>query len=101
MSAEAYITRRVIERAGPRHTGFPAGPRIEEPQARTYEALFGLIDPPRDCSVHDTSWVGPAAALVSAVADLNHFYGQLLGGAMVSRSSPAHRETPDAGPLAR
>jgi D-alanyl-D-alanine carboxypeptidase len=24
-----------------------------------YEAWFGMIDPPRDYSVYDMSWVGP------------------------------------------
>jgi D-alanyl-D-alanine carboxypeptidase len=28
-----------------------------------YEAWFGMIDPPRDYSVYDMSWVGPAASL--------------------------------------
>jgi D-alanyl-D-alanine carboxypeptidase len=36
-----------------------------------------LIDPPRDYSIYDMSWVGPAASLISTVADLNRFYGLL------------------------
>lgn len=86
-TAEDYITREVIERAGLRHTGFPSGPRIEGPHARMYEALYGLIAPPRDYSVYDMSWVGPAAALVSTVEDLNRFYGRLLAGGIVDRAS--------------
>jgi D-alanyl-D-alanine carboxypeptidase len=91
-TAEKYITQNVIERAGLQHTGFPTRPRIEGPHSRMYEALYGLIDPPRDYSVYDMSWVGPAAALVSTVEDLNRFYGKLLGGKIVNRSSLAQMQ---------
>jgi len=91
-TAEKHITRNVIERAGLRHTEFPAGPRIGGPHARMYEAWFGLLDPPRDYSVYDMSWVGPAAALVSTVADLNRFFGLLLAGEIVTRSSLAQMQ---------
>ncbi|MEV7520472.1 serine hydrolase domain-containing protein [Streptomyces sp. NPDC091371] len=90
--AEEYITRNVIERAGLRHTGFPSGPRIEGPHSRMYEALFGLLDPPRDFSVYDMSWTGTGAALVSTMDDLNRFYGKLLDGRIVSRSSLAEMQ---------
>lgn len=86
-AAEEYITRNVIERAGLRHTGFPTGPRIKGPHSRMYEALWGALDPPRDYSVYDMSWTGTGAALVSTMPDLNRFYGKLLDGAVVSRSS--------------
>ncbi|MEV6206936.1 serine hydrolase domain-containing protein [Kitasatospora sp. NPDC051914] len=85
--AEEYITRNVIERAGLRHTGFPTGPRIEGPHSRMYEALFGVLDPPRDYSVYDMSWVTTGAGLVSTMEDLNRFYGRLLDGGIVGRSS--------------
>ncbi|GAA2455170.1 serine hydrolase domain-containing protein [Streptomyces macrosporus] len=88
-TAEEYITRNVIEPAGLRHTGFPDGPRIEGPHPRMYEALYGLIDPPRDYSVYDMSWVMTGAGLVSTMADLNRFYGRLLDGKVVSRASLA------------
>ncbi|WP_431047312.1 serine hydrolase domain-containing protein [Streptomyces sp. P1-3] len=91
-TAEEYITRNVIERAGLRHTGFPAGPRIKGPHSRMYEAFYGLIDPPRDYSVYNMSWVGPAAALVSTMEDLNRFYGRLLDGEIVNRSSLAQMQ---------
>jgi D-alanyl-D-alanine carboxypeptidase len=91
-TAEKYITQNVIERAGLQHTGFPTRPRIEGPHSRMYEALYGLIDPPRDYSVYNMSWVGPAAALVSTVEDLNRFYGKLLGGKIVNRSSLAQMQ---------
>jgi D-alanyl-D-alanine carboxypeptidase len=89
MTARKCITSTVIEPAGLRHTGFPDGPGIEGPHSRMYEALFGLIDPPRDYSVYDMSWVGVTAGLVSTVADLNRFFGMLFRGEVVSRSSLA------------
>ncbi|WP_308166435.1 serine hydrolase domain-containing protein [Nocardia albiluteola] len=85
--AEQCITRNVIERAGLRDTELPAGPHIEGPHSLHYEAWLGMIDPPRDYSVYDMSFVGPAAALISSVADLNRFYRLLLAGEIVSRSS--------------
>ncbi|MCJ1676388.1 beta-lactamase family protein [Streptomyces sp. APSN-46.1] len=88
-TAEEYITRNVIERAGLRHTEFPAGPRIEGPHSRMYEALWGVIDPPRDYSVYNTSWTGTGAALVSTMEDLNRFYAELLDGKIVNQSSLA------------
>ena len=72
-TAEECITRNVIARAGLRDTGFPAGLHVDGPHSLAYEAWFGMIDPPRDYSVYDMSWVGPAASLVTAVADLNRF----------------------------
>jgi D-alanyl-D-alanine carboxypeptidase len=92
MPAEKYITRNVIERAGLQHTEFPAGPRISGPHSRMYEALYGLIDPPRDYSVYDMSWVGPAASLVSTTPDLNRFYGMLIAGKIVNGSSLAQMQ---------
>ncbi|MGC3002547.1 serine hydrolase domain-containing protein [Streptomyces sp. G35A] len=88
-TAERYITRNVIERAGLRDTGLPTGPRVDGPHSRLYEAWFGMIDPPRDYSVYDMSWVGPSASLISTVADLNRFYGMLLAGEIVGPSSLA------------
>ncbi|MEI7033038.1 serine hydrolase domain-containing protein [Streptomyces pratensis] len=88
-TAEHCITRNVIDRAGLRHTGFPAGPRVDGPHARMYEALFGLIDPPRDYSVYTPSWVTTGAGLVSTTEDLNRFYGLLLAGRIVGRASLA------------
>jgi D-alanyl-D-alanine carboxypeptidase len=89
---ENCITRNVIERAGLRDTELPAGPHISGPHSQMYEAWFGMIDPPRDYSVFDMSWVGPAASLISTVADLNRFYGLLLAGEIVNRSSLAQMQ---------
>ncbi|WP_329192011.1 MULTISPECIES: serine hydrolase domain-containing protein [unclassified Streptomyces] len=86
-TAERYITRCVIERAGLRETELPSGPYVNGPHSRLYEAWFGMIDPPRDYSVYDMSWVGPSASLISTASDLNRFYGMLLAGQIVSPSS--------------
>ncbi|SCK47883.1 hypothetical protein H181DRAFT_04281 [Streptomyces sp. WMMB 714] len=51
-----------------------------------------MIDPPRDHSVYDMSWVGPAASLISTVTDLNHFFGMPLAGERVSWSSLAQMQ---------
>jgi D-alanyl-D-alanine carboxypeptidase len=91
-TVEHYITRNVIERVGLRHTAFPDGPRVDGPHPRMYEALFGLIDPPRDYSVYDMSWVGVAASLVSTTEDLNRFFAKLLDGKIVNRSSLAQMQ---------
>ena len=94
-TAENCITQNVIERAGLRDTELPAGPHVNGPHSQMYEAWFGMIDPPRDYSVFDMSWVGPAASLISTVADLNRFYGMLLAGeivdAFVAGADAAHR----------
>jgi D-alanyl-D-alanine carboxypeptidase len=92
MSAEQCITRNVIERAGLRDTELPVGPHVGEPHSQMYEAWFGMLDPPRDYSVYDMSWVGPAASLISTVADLNHFFALLLAGEIVNRSSLAEMQ---------
>ncbi|MEU2783759.1 MULTISPECIES: serine hydrolase domain-containing protein [Streptomyces] len=86
-TAERCVTRDVIRRAGLHDTGFPTGPEIREPHARLYESWFGMIDPPRDHSVHDMSWVGPAASLISTVSDLNRFFAALLAGDVVGPAS--------------
>ncbi|MFG2498842.1 serine hydrolase domain-containing protein [Streptomyces sp. NPDC048441] len=91
-TAERYITRNVIERAGLRDTELPAGPHIDGPHSRLYEAWFGKVDPPRDYSVYDMSFVGPSASLISTVADLNRFFGMLLAGDIVSPSSLAQMQ---------
>ncbi|WP_226899570.1 serine hydrolase domain-containing protein [Nonomuraea phyllanthi] len=86
-TAAEYITKDVIERAGLQDTELPDGPEVDGPHARLYESWFGMIDPPRDYSVFDMSWVGPAASLISTVADLNRFFGLLLAGEIVDPSS--------------
>ncbi|WP_229907954.1 serine hydrolase domain-containing protein [Amycolatopsis oliviviridis] len=89
---EQHIARTIIETAGLENTGFPAGPPIVGPHSRMYEALFGAIDPPRDYSVYNMSWVMTGAGLVSTVGDLNRFYRKLLDGEIVSLSSLAEMQ---------
>ncbi|MEU0060694.1 serine hydrolase domain-containing protein [Streptomyces sp. NPDC006334] len=91
-TAEEYITRNVIERAGLRDTELPTEPYVDGPHSQIYEAWFGMIDPPRDYSVYDMSWVGPAASLISTVTDLNRFYDRLLAGEVVGPSSLAQMQ---------
>ncbi|GAA2082146.1 serine hydrolase domain-containing protein [Streptomyces albiaxialis] len=88
-TAEECVTRNVIERAGLRDTELPSGPYIKGPHSKLYEAWFGMIDPPRDYSVYDMSWVIPGAGLISTVSDLNRFHGKLTAGEIVSESSLA------------
>jgi D-alanyl-D-alanine carboxypeptidase len=97
MTAERWITRNVIERAGLHNTMFPTGTRIEGPHPKMFEALFGLLDPPRDYSVYDMSWVGVSASLISTVEDLNVFFSALLDGKIVSQDSVA--EMQKTGPV--
>jgi D-alanyl-D-alanine carboxypeptidase len=92
VDAEKCITKNVIDRAGLADTELPVGPHVSGPHSHMYEAWFGMIDPPRDYSVYDMSWVGPAASLISTVADLNRFYGLLLAGDVVNRSSLAQMQ---------
>ncbi|BCJ37382.1 hydrolase [Actinocatenispora thailandica] len=91
-SAERYLTDQVIGRAGLRDTTLPTGTGIDGPHSKHYEAWFGMIDPPRDYSVFDMSWVGPAASLISTVGDLNRFFGLLLAGEIVRPSSLAQMQ---------
>lgn len=90
--AEKYVTENVIERAGLRHTEFPTGTHIEGPHPRIYEALYGLIDPPRDYSVYNMSWVWLTASLISTMEDLNRFFGKLLDGEIVDQPSLAQMQ---------
>ena len=91
-TAEECITRDVIERAGLRDTELASGAHVSGPHSQMYEAWFGMIDPPRDYSVYDMSWVGPAASLISTVADLNRFFGLLLAGEIVDGASLAQMQ---------
>jgi len=91
-TAEKCITQSAIERAGLRDTELPEGPHVSGPHSQMYEAWFGMIDPPRDYSVYDMSWVGPAASLISTLSDLNRFYGLLLACEIVNKASLAEMQ---------
>ena len=85
--AEQHITETILEPLGLAGSELPKKPRIDGPHPKMYERWFGMYDPPHDFSVFDMSWVGPAASLVSTVADMNRFFGLLLAGEVVSPSS--------------
>ncbi|WP_396452878.1 serine hydrolase domain-containing protein [Actinomadura sp.] len=86
-SAEQYITRHVIRKAGLRHTYFPDSPWVVGPHPRMYESLYQHVKPPRDYSVFDMSWAWTAGALVSTMDDLNRFYRGLLTGRIVGEDA--------------
>ncbi|AYF76832.1 class A beta-lactamase-related serine hydrolase [Nocardia yunnanensis] len=92
IAAEKHITRAVIERAGLHHTELATEPTITGPHSKHYESWFGMIDPPRDYSVYDMSFVGPAASLISTTGDLNRFYRLLLAGEIISASALAEMQ---------
>ncbi|GAA2210381.1 serine hydrolase domain-containing protein [Nonomuraea monospora] len=81
--AERYITDHVIHKAGLRHTFFPRTPHLTGPHSRAYESAGGALDPPKDYSVYDMSWLWTAGALVSTMDDLNRFYRLLLRGELL------------------
>jgi D-alanyl-D-alanine carboxypeptidase len=85
--AEECITRQIIEPAGLQDTEFPTEARIDGPHSRMYESFFGLIDPPRDYSDYNMSWVSTGAGLVSTVEEMNRFYRLLLNGKIVTHAS--------------
>jgi len=91
-TAETYIARNVIRKAGLKHTYFPSGPSIREPHPRMYESLFRHVNPPRDYSTFDMSWASTAGSLVSTMDDLNSFYRALLTGGLVGRASLAEMQ---------
>ncbi|WP_347697981.1 serine hydrolase domain-containing protein [Nonomuraea sp. B12E4] len=90
--AQQYITRNVIRKAGLRHTSFPRTPHIPGPHSKAYESLYGFIDPPRDYSVYDMSWAGPAGAITSTMDDLNRFYRALLRGELIGAAQLAEMQ---------
>ncbi|MFG1696195.1 serine hydrolase domain-containing protein [Nonomuraea sp. NPDC049309] len=83
LEPEEYITRHVIRKAGLRHTSFPRTPFIPGPHSKAYESLFGMIDPPRDYSVYEVSFLNTAGALTSTMDDLNRFFRALLRGELI------------------
>ncbi|MEU1723064.1 serine hydrolase domain-containing protein [Nonomuraea sp. NPDC005692] len=91
-NAERYITRNVIRKAGLRHTSFPRTPVIPGPHSKAYESMFGFIDPPKDYSVYNMSWITTAGAVVSTMEDLNQFYRVLLRGGLLGPAELAEMQ---------
>ncbi|MCX5197028.1 beta-lactamase family protein [Streptomyces sp. NBC_00249] len=93
------ITRRVIERAGLRHTYFPGvgeeGIRGAHP--RGYHAP-GPGKPLDDITELDPSWGWAAGQLISTPGDLSRFYGALLGGKVLRPAELAEMRRTVAAP---
>ncbi|MFD7812203.1 serine hydrolase domain-containing protein [Streptomyces sp. NPDC059785] len=83
-SATDEITRRVVDRAGLRHTYFPApGERtIRGAHPRGYHASKAGT-PLRDLTDFDPSYAWTAGQLVTTPSDLNRFFTALLGGRLL------------------
>ncbi|MFD1930243.1 serine hydrolase [Nonomuraea mangrovi] len=96
MSAERYITRHVIQRAGLSHTFFPNTPELPRPHAKAYTSFFGSF-PLRDFSTFNMSWGGTAGAMVSTMEDLNRFFRALLTGGLIGQDQLA--EMRRTGPI--
>ncbi|NUO60780.1 MAG: beta-lactamase family protein [Hamadaea sp.] len=91
-NAERYITRHVIREAGLRSTSFPRTPVIPGPHSKAYESMFGFIDPPKDYSVYNMSWITTAGAVVSTMDDINQFYRVLLRGDLIGPAELAEMQ---------
>ncbi|MFJ7263305.1 serine hydrolase domain-containing protein [Streptomyces globosus] len=86
-SLAAEIERRVIRRAGLRHTYVPAPGelRIRERHAKGY--YRASPDAPFvDATEWDPSWAWAAGQVVSTPSDLDRFYSALLRGRLVPRA---------------
>ncbi|PCG81302.1 serine hydrolase [Streptomyces sp. WZ.A104] len=78
------IDRRVVRRAGLRHTYFPApgDARIREPHPHGYYQE-SKERPLRDITEMDPSWGWAAGQMISTSTDLNRFFGELLSGRLL------------------
>ncbi|MEV4194644.1 serine hydrolase domain-containing protein [Streptomyces toxytricini] len=86
-SLAAEIERRVIRRAGLRHTYVPAPGelRLRERHPKGYHRA--APDAPfLDATEWDPSWAWAAGQVVSTTSDLNRFYSALLRGRLVPRA---------------
>lgn len=79
------MDRRVIKRAGLRHTYFPApgDATIRGPHPHGYYRESADA-PLRDITEIDPSWGWAAGQLISTNSDLNRFYSELLGGHLLA-----------------
>lgn len=84
------IDRRVVRRAGLRHTYFPApgDASIREPHPHGYYRE-STDAPLRDITEIDPSWGWAAGQMVSTGSDLNRFFGALLAGHLLPRAQLA------------
>ncbi|MVO88756.1 serine hydrolase [Streptomyces sp. p1417] len=81
------LHRRVIERAGLRHTYFPAPGDVKIREAHPkgyYQESPGA--PLRDGTELDPSWAWAAGQMISTNSDLNRFYTALLSGDLLPKA---------------
>ncbi|OKI04996.1 serine hydrolase [Streptomyces sp. CB02923] len=93
------ITRRVIDRAGLRHTSFPAAGDQRIRGAHPH----GYVSPKPGAPLLDVTEMDPSAAwtggaLISTPRDLNRFFGALLGGRLLKPAQLAQMRTTVAIP---
>ncbi|MEV7603005.1 serine hydrolase domain-containing protein [Kitasatospora sp. NPDC089797] len=87
------ITKRVIERAGLRHTYFPVPGDMTIHEAHPqgyYRNEEGVL---RNYTELDPSWGWAAGAVVSTNTDLTRFYSALLGGRLLPAAQLAQMRT--------
>ncbi|GGO46382.1 serine hydrolase domain-containing protein [Streptomyces lasiicapitis] len=97
-SVAEEIDRRIIKRAGLRHTYFPApgDVTIREPHPKGYDR--DAAGAPLDVTEFDPSWGWAAGQMISTNSDLNRFYGALLHGDLLRPAQLAEmRKTVPAG----
>lgn len=88
------VERRVIRRAGLRHTYFPApgDTGIREPHPQGYDRESPGA-PLRDVTEMDPSWAWAAGQMISTNSDLNRFYTALLSGRLLPDAQLAQMRT--------
>ncbi|WP_063754776.1 serine hydrolase domain-containing protein [Streptomyces sp. NRRL F-2580] len=88
------LTRRVIDRAGLRHTYFPGVGEegIREAHPRGYHAAEPGA-PLEDITELDPSWGWSAGQLISTPGDLNRFFSALIGGRLLAPAQLAEMRT--------
>jgi D-alanyl-D-alanine carboxypeptidase len=96
----AEVQRRILRPLRLRHTELPGtDPRITGPHSHGYLPMLrdGEVTPV-DVTVFNPSIAGAAGELVSTAADLNRFYGALLGGRLLRPDLLAAMKTTTADP---
>ncbi|MFB0630495.1 serine hydrolase domain-containing protein [Streptomyces sp. AB3(2024)] len=88
------LERRVIRRAGLRHTYFPSPGEtgIREPHPQGYHRESPGA-PLRDVTEMDPSWAWAAGQMISTNSDLNRFYAALLSGRLLPDAELAQMRT--------
>lgn len=92
------IKARILVPLGLRHTTLPGNdPAVPEPHAHGYTTVDGVLV---DATEQNPSLDWAAGEMISTTADLNRFFGALLGGRLTSPESlRAMRETVATGTI--